>query len=92
MLKIQRKVLLDSDEDDNEDDKVTESSENSDESESRPIKAYKQYMTKVISFMITTLEPSIDLEKVLPNIKEASEIAVGMTKVIYKVSENIQKK
>lgn len=91
MQRIQRKVLLESDDDndddgDDGDDKIPESSEESDEQgESKPIRAYMRYMTKVISFMITSLEPTINLDKIMPSIKEASQIAVSMTKTIYKV-------
>lgn len=69
-------MLLETDDDDDE----------VDEAESKPIDAYKRYMTEVVSLMIASLEPQVNLEKALPHIRAATKIVVDVTKVIYKVS------
>lgn len=49
------------------------------------IGAYKQYITEVMSAVVFYNNPTMNLEKHLPNIKKAAESVVQMTKALYEV-------
>lgn len=49
------------------------------------IVAYKLYITEIISALLFYTDPSVNMELILPNIQEAANITMKLTKLIYQV-------
>lgn len=77
LAKAEKKQILDSVDDDEE--------------SSESVNAYKQYMTEVISAMVFYDNPTMDLEKHLPNMKIAAESILKISKKFYEVCILVQK-
>lgn len=51
------------------------------------VQTYTSYVTEVMSAIVFYADPSINLDQMLPKIKEAARTAVKITKYLYKVFE-----
>lgn len=56
-----------------------------DEEDSESVNAYKQYITEVMSALVFYDNPTMDLEKHLPNMKIAAETILKISKSFYEV-------
>lgn len=86
LQKIIRKSLVESADFENSDDYIDELSEGK-ESDVNPetVVQYTSYVTEIMSVIVFYADPTINLEVMLPRIKEAARIAVQMTRFLYKV-------
>lgn len=81
--KIIHQRLVDSDVDEifNEDENSSKGSEKDKET----VKAYVMYITEVLSTFVFTANPSVNLDLILPKIKETSAIVVKVAKAVLEV-------
>lgn len=69
-------------------DDSSDESENDEKNVKDPqtIQAYSMYITEVISAFVFDSNPSVDMQKMLPNIKESASKVVKITKRLIEVS------
>ena len=58
---------------------------NGEEDDSETIKAYTQYITELMSAIVFYDNPTMNLEKHLPNIQKAAASVIKTTKQLYEV-------
>lgn len=56
-----------------------------DEEDSESVEAYKQYITEVMATLVFHDNPTMDLEKHIPNMKTAAETILKISKNIFEV-------
>lgn len=67
-------------------DSVEEESAESKDIEDLASKAYTSYISEVMALMVLYAEPNIKIDEHTVAIQESAELAVKMTKLIFKVS------
>lgn len=56
--------------------------------DSDTVQTYTNYVAEVMSAVVFYADPTINLDQMLPKIKDAARIAVKVTKYLYKVGIN----
>lgn len=67
-------------------DSVEEESAESKDIEDLASKAYTSYISEIMALMILYVDPGIKIDEHTDKIQESAELAVKMTKIIFKVN------